>query len=129
MGQAKTVPRSIELALRDGESIESALLRFKRKVLQEGVIKEIKRHAVYLKPVEKDRVKAALARERSRRPSARMPGLFDVVVRPNARMPSPKLSSPTYDRKQILQQNVSNNWSKRNTQGDLLRQGRPRSAA
>jgi small subunit ribosomal protein S21 len=30
--------------------VESALRRFKRKVLQEDIIKEIKRHAFYVKP-------------------------------------------------------------------------------
>ncbi len=39
-----------EVLLQDGESLESALRRFKRKVLQEGIIKDIKRHAFYLKP-------------------------------------------------------------------------------
>jgi small subunit ribosomal protein S21 len=37
-------------SLHDGESLESALKRFKRKVLQEDIIKETKRHAFYLKP-------------------------------------------------------------------------------
>jgi small subunit ribosomal protein S21 len=34
-----------EVHLHDGESLESALKRFKRKVLQEDIIKDIKRHA------------------------------------------------------------------------------------
>jgi small subunit ribosomal protein S21 len=38
-----------EVQLHDGESLESALKRFKRKVLQEDIIKEIKRHAFYFK--------------------------------------------------------------------------------
>jgi len=37
----------------DSESIESALKRFKRKVQQEAIIKEIKKHSVYYKPGEK----------------------------------------------------------------------------
>ena len=37
-----------EVQVHDGESLESALKRFKRKVLQEDIIKEIKRHAFYL---------------------------------------------------------------------------------
>lgn len=36
-----------EVQLHEGESLESALKRFKRKVLQEDIIKEIKRHAFY----------------------------------------------------------------------------------
>jgi small subunit ribosomal protein S21 len=56
-----------EVHVHDGESLESALKRFKRKVLQEDIIKEIKRHASYLKPGEKKRLKEALARKRNRK--------------------------------------------------------------
>lgn len=51
----------------EGESIESALKRFKRRVQQEAIIKEIKRHSVYYKPGEKKRMKQAQARKRMRR--------------------------------------------------------------
>lgn len=51
----------------DGESIEGALRRFKRKVQQEAIIKEIKKHSVYYKPGEKRRMKEAQARKRMRR--------------------------------------------------------------
>ncbi len=51
----------------EGESLESALRRFKRKVQQEAIIKEIKKHSVYFKPGEKRRMKAAQARKRMRR--------------------------------------------------------------
>ena len=60
-----------EVQIRDGESLESALKRFKRKVLQEDIIKEIKRHSFYLKPGEKKRVKEALARRRNRKKRSR----------------------------------------------------------
>ena len=70
-----------EVNLQDGESLESALRRFKRKVQQEDIIKEnecrlislediikeIKRHSFYLKPGEKRRTKEALARKRNRK--------------------------------------------------------------
>ena len=56
-----------EVRIQDGESLESALRRFKRKVQQEDIIKEIKRNSYYLKPGEKKRVKAALARKRNRK--------------------------------------------------------------
>jgi small subunit ribosomal protein S21 len=42
-----------EVRLQEGESLENALRRFKRKVLQEDTIKEVKRHSFYLKPGEK----------------------------------------------------------------------------
>jgi len=51
----------------ESETLESALRRFKRKVQQEDIIKEIKRHSYYVKPGEKKRIKAALARKRSRK--------------------------------------------------------------
>jgi small subunit ribosomal protein S21 len=47
--------------LQEGESLENALRQLKRKVQQEDLIKEVKRHSFYLKPGEKKRVKAALA--------------------------------------------------------------------
>ena len=56
-----------EVHVQDGETIESALRRFKRKVLTEDIIKEIKRHSFYLKPGEKKRTKEALARKRNRK--------------------------------------------------------------
>jgi len=56
-----------EVQVHDGESLESALKRFKRKVLQEDIIKEIKRHSFYLKPGQRKRVKEALARKRNRK--------------------------------------------------------------
>ena len=56
-----------EVRLQDGESLENALRRFKRRVQQEDIIKEVKRHSYYLKPGEKKRVKQALARKRSRK--------------------------------------------------------------
>ena len=56
-----------EIQVHEGESLESALKRFKRKVMNEDIIKEIKRHSFYLKPGEKRRTKEALARKRNRK--------------------------------------------------------------
>ena len=56
-----------EVIVQDGETLENALRRFKRKVQQEDIIKEIKRHSFYLKPGEKKRVKEALSRKRNRK--------------------------------------------------------------
>ena len=56
-----------EVRLQEGESLENALRRFKRKVIAEDIIKEVKRHSFYLKPGEKLRVKQALARKRARK--------------------------------------------------------------
>ena len=42
-----------EVNLQEGETLENALRRFKRKVLAEDIIKEVKRHAFYLEPGQK----------------------------------------------------------------------------
>jgi small subunit ribosomal protein S21 len=65
--------RLAEVRIQDGESIENALRRFKRKVQQEDIIKEVKKHSFYLKPGEKKRIKQALARKRSRKKVRREP--------------------------------------------------------
>ena len=56
-----------EIRLQEGESIDNALRRFKRKVQTEDIIKEVKRHSFYLKPGDKRRAKQALARKRNRK--------------------------------------------------------------
>ena len=55
------------VVINNGETIEAALRRFKRKVQQEDIIKDVKKHSFYLKPGEKKRLKSALARKRDRR--------------------------------------------------------------
>jgi small subunit ribosomal protein S21 len=42
-----------EVRLQEGESVENALRRFKRKVQTEDIIKDVKRHSFYLKPGDK----------------------------------------------------------------------------
>ena len=56
-----------EIKVQEGESIENALRRFKRKEQQEDIIKDIKKHSFYLKPGDKRRAKQALARKRSQK--------------------------------------------------------------
>ncbi len=60
-----------EVYLNEGEPIDAALRRFKRKVQQEDIIKEVKRHSYYMKPGEKRRLKQALARKHRRKKSRR----------------------------------------------------------
>ena len=62
-----------EIRIHEGESIENALRRFKRKVMQEDIIKEVKKHSFYMKPGEKERVKQALARKCSHKKARRQP--------------------------------------------------------
>lgn len=59
------------VVVQDGESLESALRRFKRKVQQEDIIRESKKHAFFLKPGEKRRLKRALAVKRARKKMAK----------------------------------------------------------
>src|SRR2546427_3977872 len=61
--------------IQEGESLENALRRFKRKVQQEDIIKEIKKHSFYMKPGEKRRAKEALSRKRLRKKQRREAGL------------------------------------------------------
>ena len=60
-----------EVKVQEGESIESALRRFKRKVQQEDIIKDIKKHSFYVKPGDRRRAKQALARKRTRKKQRR----------------------------------------------------------
>ena len=60
-----------DIRFQEGETIENALRGFKRKVLQEDIIKDVKRHSFYLKPGEKKRVKSALAQKRNRKKNRR----------------------------------------------------------
>jgi small subunit ribosomal protein S21 len=55
-----------EIRLQEGEGLEQGPSALKRKVRQEDIIKEVKRHSYYLKPGEKKH-KEALARKRSRK--------------------------------------------------------------
>jgi small subunit ribosomal protein S21 len=63
-----------EVIINEGESLESALRRFKRKVQQEDIIKDVKKHSFFLKPGEKKRIKQALARKRVRKKMRSMRG-------------------------------------------------------
>ena len=56
-----------EVIIQESESLENALRRFKRKVQQEDIIREVKRHAFFIPPGEKRRLKSALARKRNRK--------------------------------------------------------------
>ena len=66
----------------EGESIESALRRFKRQVQQEGIIKEVKKHSFYVKPGEKRRLKSKLAQKLKRKKVRRQPGDADTKAPP-----------------------------------------------
>lgn len=46
-----------EIEVRKGESFESALRRFKRKIERDGILKEVRNRKHYEKPSEKKRKK------------------------------------------------------------------------
>jgi small subunit ribosomal protein S21 len=54
------------VTVNQGESIESALRRFKRKVMTEEIIKDAKKHAFFIPPGQKAKLKSALARKRNK---------------------------------------------------------------
>ena len=61
------------ISVNNNESIESALRRFKRKVITEEIIKDLKKHAHFIPPGQKAKLKSQNARKRNRkrfRPSA-----------------------------------------------------------
>jgi small subunit ribosomal protein S21 len=55
-----------EVRLQDGESIESALKRFKKKIQKSGILSEIKRRERYEKPSIRRKRKSESARKRKR---------------------------------------------------------------
>ena len=55
------------VVVNQGESIESALRRFKRKVMSEEIIKDAKKHAFFMSRGQKAKLKSALARKRNKR--------------------------------------------------------------
>ncbi|TET24101.1 MAG: 30S ribosomal protein S21 [Candidatus Cloacimonadota bacterium] len=53
--------------VRDGESFESALRRFKRICEQEGILSEIKKHQHFEKPSEKKKKRLLAAKRKIKR--------------------------------------------------------------
>ena len=58
--------------LRDGESIEEALRRFKHECERNGVLKEIRRREFYVPPSVKRKLKSQEARRKMRRSFRRL---------------------------------------------------------
>jgi len=55
------------ITLNNNESIENALRRFKRKVITEEIIKDLKKHAHFVPPGQKAKLKSVNARKRNRK--------------------------------------------------------------
>lgn len=54
----------VSVTVREGESFEIALRRFRKQVERAGVLREMKRHMQYEKPSVKKKKKALAARKR-----------------------------------------------------------------
>jgi ribosomal protein S21 len=55
------------ITVNQGESILSALRSFKRRVIHEGIIQDVKRYAYFMPPGEKAKPKSKQARKRRRK--------------------------------------------------------------
>lgn len=55
------------ITVNSNESIENALRRFKRKVITEEIIKDLKKHAHFVPPGQKAKLKSVNARKRNRK--------------------------------------------------------------
>ena len=55
------------IRVRDGESFESAMRRFKKACEKSGILSDIRRHEYYEKPSVKKKKKAIAARKRAKK--------------------------------------------------------------
>ena len=62
----------VKILIKDGELMDRALKRFKRKVEQAGVLKEIKKREFYIKPSIKKKLKIKKAEARVRKREKRL---------------------------------------------------------
>ena len=61
-----------KVSVRDGESVDRAIKRFKRKVEQAGILKEVRKREHYLKPSVKAKLKRRAAEARARKREKRL---------------------------------------------------------
>ena len=60
-----------QVMVRDGEPVEKALRRFKKKVEAAGILKDVRRREYYLKPSIRKKEKRRAAEKRRRRSAMR----------------------------------------------------------
>ena len=60
-----------QVQLRDGESVDKALRRFKKKVEAAGILKDIRKREFYVKPSIRKKEKQRAAEKRRRRSAMR----------------------------------------------------------
>ena len=61
-----------KISIRDGESFERALKRFKKRVEQAGVLKEVRKREFYVKKSVEEKLKKRAAEARSRKKQKRL---------------------------------------------------------
>lgn len=61
-----------KVTVREGETVDRAIKRFKRKVEQAGILKEVRKREHYLKPSVKAKLKARAAEARARKREKRL---------------------------------------------------------
>jgi len=67
----------IKVIIKEGEPLEKALKKFKRRVEQAAILKEIKKREVFLKPSVKKKLKSRAASSRNKkREKKSIPRLF-----------------------------------------------------
>lgn len=54
---------------RPGETLDSLLRRFKKEVVKNGILQDLKKHEYYVAPSEKRRIKSEQARKRAKKNS------------------------------------------------------------
>lgn len=60
-----------QVTVRDGENVEKALRRFKKKVEAAGILKDVRKREYYTKPSIRKKEKRAAAEKRRRRSEKR----------------------------------------------------------
>jgi small subunit ribosomal protein S21 len=59
--------------LRNGETLDSAIKRFKRIVQRENILREYRQHAFFVRPAERERIKRSVAQKRHHKRFSRFP--------------------------------------------------------
>lgn len=67
----------VEIKVRENESLDSALKRFKRQIQRDGIIQDIKKHEYYEKPSEKKKRKMIAAKKRESQRQRREHSSYD----------------------------------------------------
>lgn len=57
--------------VRPGETLDSALRRFKKEVIKAGIIQDLRKHEYYVSPSQKKRLKTEAARKRIMKKNAK----------------------------------------------------------